>query len=333
MDVETLDVFEDKLLLFCRDNGFIQLLDASASMLWKATELGMTAEEIYEALPGDNHRILSLQYIRDLQEGWKKQGLLRKKPLLEYCLYLCPGVTTVALKTNSLDIYEYVKDNYSLCLNNNPDEDLQTIEAVWMEHQAEYMIKSSRSKPYTCKDIDKAASSVSFEISELAIHEYPRLFIAHAAAVAGSGNTILIPARAGSGKSTLTASLLLEGYKLINDDIVPVNPDGSISVLNLPLKIKSGAWDILTEQYPDLGSQNHIIRFGDTPMKLLSVSAESCCRAGSIHIVDTILIPEYAPEKQSALKQLTPAQALVPYFCTSIIKNKKIMQPFSEGLQ
>jgi len=26
-------------------------------------------------------------------------------------------------------------------------------------------------------------------------------------------------------------------------------------------------------------------------------------------------------------------QPLVPYFCTSIIKNKKIMQPFSEGLQ
>jgi len=39
-------------------------------------------------------------------------------------------------------------------------------------------------------------------------------------------------------------------------------------------------------------------------------------------------------EEKDQVKEIhLQKKSLVPYFCTSIIKNKKIMQPFSEGLQ
>jgi len=57
--------------------------------------------------------------------------------------------------------------------------------------------------------------------------------------------------------------------------------------------------------------------------KLLNFQQNIQYKAGAFDSVSGKLHIPFPPEVDD----------LVPYFCTSIIKNKKIMQPFSEGLQ
>ena len=49
-------------------------------------------------------------------------------------------------------------------------------------------------------------------------------FLLHAGAVTKGGAGIIFPGPSGSGKSSLTAALLFQGYRYLSDEMVPVNP-------------------------------------------------------------------------------------------------------------
>ena len=119
-----------------------------------------------------------------------------------------------------------------------------------------------------------------------------------------------VPAAAGSGKSTLTATLLKNGYQLINDDVVPVNHDGSVSAINTPLKIKSGAWALIGKLYPQLEAMPTIERQDGIHLKYLPITAEKCCPPGSTYPVDLLISPQYAPNLTPHSIRLTSSQAL-----------------------
>ena len=125
----------------------------------------------------------------------------------------------------------------------------------------------------------------------------------------GRQGKILIPAQTGKGKSTLTACLLKQGFQLINDDVVPVNADGSVTALNLPLKIKSGSWDVISPLYPEL---NHLrpVERQHICLKYLPITADERCQHGSQHTLDWLIVPEYAPEFPPVCRQLAGTEAL-----------------------
>ena len=79
------------------------------------------------------------------------------------------------------------------------------------------------------------------------------LAIIHGAAVARDGTGWAIPAACGSGKTTLTAYLLARGYDYLADDHVALSaPDGRIVPWPLPMSIKEGSWDVLSQYYQNL---------------------------------------------------------------------------------
>ena len=62
----------------------------------------------------------------------------------------------------------------------------------------------------------------------------------------------MLPGKSGAGKSPLSASLANEQNGLYSDKIIALNKHFQLCILTLPIALKSGSWDILAEQYPEL---------------------------------------------------------------------------------
>ncbi len=65
-------------------------------------------------------------------------------------------------------------------------------------------------------------------------------FLLHAGVVAHQGQGIIFPAASGSGKSSLTLALLLQGYKYLSDELAVINPQtGELKAFPKPLSLKN----------------------------------------------------------------------------------------------
>jgi hypothetical protein len=134
------------------------------------------------------------------------------------------------------------------------------------------------------------------------------LAIIHGAAVARDGVALAFPAACGSGKTTLTAYLISRGYAYLADDHVALSaPEGRVVPWPMPLSLKPGSWDVLSESYRDIG---------DFPT-YRSTRGEARQLVPSARVWETdpvlaghLVFPRYAPDAEAALTPITPFEAL-----------------------
>jgi hypothetical protein len=85
----------------------------------------------------------------------------------------------------------------------------------------------------------------------IAQHAHHYLML-HAAVVEKGGRAIIMPGQPGSGKSTLCAALLGEGWRLLSDEFALLSPeDGLLTPLPRPVSIKNAAIDLIRQRMPD----------------------------------------------------------------------------------
>jgi len=90
------------------------------------------------------------------------------------------------------------------------------------------------------------------ELTVVALERQTNSIVLHAAAVTTEGQGVLMPALGGSGKTTLTAWLLLQGFQLLNDDLLGLSADThQLNTAPMALSVKSGAWPVICELYTD----------------------------------------------------------------------------------
>lgn len=106
------------------------------------------------------------------------------------------------------------------------------------------------------------------EVNGVIGREVPYTIIFHASAVARNGKGILFPALGGSGKTTLSAYLMAQGFEFLNDDAVPLcSQSARLQPIPLSLSIKQGSWSVLDTWFPALtssriyGAVGHQIRY------------------------------------------------------------------------
>ncbi len=74
----------------------------------------------------------------------------------------------------------------------------------------------------------------------------------HAAVLERNGQSIILPGDPGAGKSTLTAALMLSGYRLLSDEMTLIDRDtGLIWPLARPISLKNESIDIVRTRWPD----------------------------------------------------------------------------------
>lgn len=81
------------------------------------------------------------------------------------------------------------------------------------------------------------------------IHTY---LIIHAAVIEKDGLAVVMPAQPGSGKSTLTATLVQQGWRLLSDELALIDLDTLHAVpMPRPIGLKNQSIDIIKQRYPD----------------------------------------------------------------------------------
>lgn len=104
-------------------------------------------------------------------------------------------------------------------------------------------------------DIPTLKRRVFIEVGN-ALHgksDHDWMSIIHGAAVRKGQEALIFSSSTGSGKSTLTALLLKNGFELVSDDYIPVDSEsGKIFPFPAALSIKSGSIPILDPLYPGL---------------------------------------------------------------------------------
>jgi hypothetical protein len=105
---------------------------------------------------------------------------------------------------------------------------------------------------YTQED---AAVAVRACLTQLAVSRTRGLCVVHAGALRRNGGALLLPGEAGSGKSTLSAGLVAQGFEMMCDDTTLL-ADAPPLVRCIPtgICIKRGAYDVLAPHYPKLRS-------------------------------------------------------------------------------
>ncbi len=90
---------------------------------------------------------------------------------------------------------------------------------------------------------------------QAAINAHDFLFYIHAGVVGTGEGCILLPAAAGSGKSSLTVAMVHRGFRYFSDEVALIEP-ATFLVPPMPLAmcVKDTGWDLMERYYPAIAS-------------------------------------------------------------------------------
>ena len=142
-----------------------------------------------------------------------------------------------------------------------------------------------------------------------AVNSYDYLMNLHAGVVGRDGRCILLPAEAGSGKSSLTAALMHSGLGYYSDEVALIEPD-SFQVPPVPLAIcvKSTGWNVMLGMFPELTSLRTHIRDDDKTVRYCAPPSGSVQKQPAK--VSHIFFPRYAKDSVTALTPLRHSEAV-----------------------
>lgn len=179
----------------------------------------------------------------------------------------------------------------------------------WGDNQLCSNIYSDGKPEAQAKRLSKLGPLVKSTLWITAVNRYDYLMNLHAGVVGEQGRCVLLPAAAGSGKSSLTAALTRSGLGYYSDEVALIEP-GTFQVPPMPLAIcvKSTGWDVMSGIWPELSSlRTHVRDDGKTVRYLAPPPASIQTRPAT---VSHIFFPRYAKDQDTALTPLSRSDAV-----------------------
>jgi hypothetical protein len=142
-----------------------------------------------------------------------------------------------------------------------------------------------------------------------AVNAHDFFFYIHAGVVRRDDACILLPAAAGSGKSSLTAALTFSGLGYYSDEVALIE-EATFKVPAVPLSVcvKQTGWELMARYYPQLGSlpihrrnDGKVVRYIPPPPSAAGHNAVP---------VSHIIFPCYRPGASTVLQPLASADAV-----------------------
>lgn len=142
--------------------------------------------------------------------------------------------------------------------------------------------------------------------------ERDQRLLLHAAVLVRNDRTLLLPAEAGSGKSTLTLALAAHGWQVYSDELAPVDPlTLRADPFPLPVGIKSRSLEPLARWYPQLGQLPGHQRADGQTVRFLGGDSLALASGNAAPVeIDTLVFPSYNPDATTVLERLEPLAAL-----------------------
>jgi len=153
------------------------------------------------------------------------------------------------------------------------------------------------------------APIVKSELWQTAINSYQFLFYVHAGVVGNGDSCVLLPAAPGSGKSSLTAALTHRGHRYFSDEVALVEPETfRVAPMPLALCVKSSGWELIAGYYPEILHRPAHRRNDGKMVRYLPPPAAALQQKSSP--VSHIIFPRYDPDVETTLSPVGRPEAL-----------------------
>lgn len=120
----------------------------------------------------------------------------------------------------------------------------------WLRPQAAFSFDGMQ--PFKPLPRDQAFPMLEWGLNWCVSTQAHHYLIIHAAVVEKNGLAAILPAPPGSGKSTLTAGLVLSGWRLLSDELTLIDrKTGLIQPLPRPVSLKNRSIDVIRQFDPD----------------------------------------------------------------------------------
>jgi HprK-related kinase A len=140
-------------------------------------------------------------------------------------------------------------------------------------------------------------------------HHYLML---HAAVLEKNGRAVVLPGDPGAGKSTLTAALMLSGWRLLSDEITLIDrDDGMLVGLARPVSLKNASIDVIQRAFPDavIGAPAHDTHKGTVAH--VRPSADSVARVNEKARPAWVIFPRWKHGSEARLSPHSRADAML----------------------
>jgi hypothetical protein len=158
--------------------------------------------------------------------------------------------------------------------------------------------------------LSQVAPIVKAALWQSAINAHDFLFYLHAGVVGTGTSCILLPAAAGSGKSSLTMALVDRGFSYFSDEVALIEP-GTFRVPPVPLAmcIKSTGWDLMSRYCPQIASLPVHLRADEKVLRYVPPSPTNTAEQTAVP-VSHIIFPKYEPNSRTRLERINRSAAL-----------------------
>jgi hypothetical protein len=127
-------------------------------------------------------------------------------------------------------------------------------------------------------------------------------FCFHGAALQTSKGVLLLPGESGAGKSTLSALLASKQHKLFSDEMIVLDENFKVMALQLPIAVKSGSWNVLSDHYPELNTLPEFLRLDGRQLKYVWPSSFANPKSTNEHTktLPCIVTPKFTQDIQDS---------------------------------
>ncbi len=107
-------------------------------------------------------------------------------------------------------------------------------------------------QPFTPLARNEAYAFLEWGLNWCVTSQCHRWITLHAAVLERGGRAVLLPAPPGSGKSTLCAALMMDGWRLLSDEMVLLDPETlQVTPSVRPISLKNRSIDLMKQRFPE----------------------------------------------------------------------------------
>lgn len=167
-------------------------------------------------------------------------------------------------------------------------------------------------RPFTPLGRDEAFAFLEWGLNWCVTGHAHHWVAVHAAVLEKQGRALVLPAPPGSGKSTLCAALMLNGWRLLSDEMALLDPaTGQLTASPRPVSLKNASIDIIRQRHPEavIGPVARNTLKGTVGH--LRVTPDSLARASDTARPAWLVFPRYEAGADLTLTPRGKARALV----------------------
>jgi len=165
--------------------------------------------------------------------------------------------------------------------------------------------------PFTALPASQAFAMLEWGLNWCISNRMHQYLIIHAAMLERKGRGVILVGDPGAGKSTLSAALMEEGWRLLSDEITVIGADRRLQPVPRPVSLKNRSIELIQKRYPDaiLTDAAHNTSKGSVAhLKPSTISLHKACETVAPAL---ILFPKYRPSAPLCIEGISHGDALM----------------------